>query len=245
MPAGLTNLVSWRSAALTRVGPQRRVNEDAVLDRPDLGLWAVADGVGGHAAGDVASRLVLDMLEAAVAEARPGSLATAGSIAETAVARANAALLEKTAVLGTRSLIATTLAALLVSDGRALCLWAGDSRVYLLREDHLYQLTRDHTLAEEQAARGQPPADGRAAHTLTRAVGAEAGVALEWRALELRPRDVFLLCTDGVSHVLDPVTIADAVEGDPDLTVQALMGLALSAGARDDLSVIAARAAVA
>lgn len=235
--------MAWRSASLTRIGAERRVNEDSLLDRPDLGLWAVADGVGGHAAGDVASRLVLDGLEAALAKlGAPLDPARAGAAAEAAIAEANARLLEKAEALGTRSLIATTVAVLIAGGGIGLCLWAGDSRIYLVRDDALYQLTRDHTIASDEAAAGRPvPTNPRAAHTLTRAIGAVPGIQLDWASIELLPTDILVLCTDGISHVLAPGQMADAIESDPDLTVQALAAEALAAGGRDDLSVIAIR----
>jgi len=182
----------WISAGLTRTGPRRRVNEDAVLDRPDLGLWAVADGVGGQAAGDVASHLVLDSLEAAITPLSGASAAQLGAAAEAALLQANEQLIGKARDLGTRSIIASTIACLVADGAHALCLWAGDSRIHLLRD--------------------------------------------------LRSGDIFLLCSDGITNVLPAAALADGVEVDPEACVVAVTEMAVAAGARDDMSVVMARA---
>ncbi|HTH96041.1 MAG TPA: PP2C family serine/threonine-protein phosphatase [Stellaceae bacterium] len=228
----------WISAGLTRTGPRRRVNEDAVLDRPDLGLWAVADGVGGQAAGDVASHLVLDSLEAAITPLSGASAAQLGAAAEAALLQANEQLIGKARDLGTRSIIASTIACLVADGAHALCLWAGDSRIHLLRDGALYLLTRDHTLVEVAS----DAADPRARHKLTRAIGAQPDVRLDWASLELRSGDIFLLCSDGITNVLPAAALADGVEVDPEACVVAVTEMAVAAGARDDMSVVMARA---
>lgn len=234
----------WPSAGLTRQGLGRPVNEDAFLCRPDLGLWAVADGIGGQAAGDVASRSVVEALAEALNAVGPGSsLGSAAAAATEALTRANRALLDKAALIGTRSVIATTVAALLVRGDEALCLWAGDSRIYLLRDVHLYRLTCDHTVAADRLAAGLPPSpDPKATRSLTRAVGAREELTLGQAVLEVMPGDLFLVCTDGVWQPIPPETLAESIDADPGATVRLLAELALAGGTRDDLSVVVARA---
>ena len=235
---------AWPSAGVTRQGVGRSVNEDAVLSRPDLGLWAVADGIGGQAAGDVASRKVVEALAGALDAAGPqASLGGAVAAAEAALARANRDLLAKAAQIGTRSIIATTVAALLVRGNEAVCLWAGDSRVYLLRDVHLYRLTRDHTVAADRLAAGLPPAtDPKATRSLTRAVGARDALTLDRVMLEVMAGDLFLVCTDGVWQAVPPDTLAESFAADPESTVRRLAEQALAGGTRDDLSAVVARA---
>lgn len=239
------SLAAWPSAGLTRQGIGRSVNEDAVLSRPDLGLWAVADGIGGQAAGDVASRTVTEALSEALTAAGPQApLAAAVTAAEEAILRANGELLAKAAQIGTRSIIATTVAAMIVRGSEAACLWAGDSRIYLLRDVDLYRLTRDHTVAADRIAAGLPPSpDPKAVRSLTRAVGARAALTLDRVSLEVRAGDLFLLCTDGIWQALPAETLAESFEADPEAAVRLLAERALAAGTRDDLSAVVARAA--
>lgn len=239
------SVATWASAGLTRQGIGRSVNEDAVLSRPDLGLWAVADGIGGQAAGDVASRTVTEALAGALAAAGPQApLGEAVAAVEEAILRANRELLGKAAQIGTRSIIATTVAVLVVRGGEAACLWAGDSRIYLLRDVDLYRLTRDHTVASDRLAAGLPPSpDPKAVRSLTRAVGARDGLVLDRAALAVRPGDLFLLCTDGIWQPLPAETLAESFEADPEAAVRLLAERALAAGTRDDLSAVVTRAA--
>ncbi|BAI74040.1 protein phosphatase (plasmid) [Azospirillum sp. B510] len=242
-PPALSLPSLWPSAGLTRQGVGRSVNEDAILSRPDLGLWAVADGIGGQAAGDVASRAVIGALAGALESAGPQqSLDAAAAVVRGALTTVNRELLDKAAQLGTRSVIATTIAMLLVRGDEALCLWAGDSRIYLLRDVHLYRLTRDHTVAADRMMAGLPPSpDPRAAQSLTRAVGARDALTLDLAVLGTRPGDLFLVCTDGVWQAIPPEGLAGSFEADPDATVRLLAERALAGGTRDDLSAVVTR----
>ena len=131
----------FRSSAATDPGA-RPYNEDAYIDRPDLGLWAVADGVGGHRDGNVASGCIVAALEAIPAGLDAGEALAAVRQAMDAV---HADLRRRAA----GSIVASTVVVLLARDGHFACLWAGDSRAYLLRDGHLTQITRDHSMVQE------------------------------------------------------------------------------------------------
>src|SRR5262245_9419183 len=127
----------FETVARTHIGCRRKTNEDAMLVRPDLGLWAVADGMGGHEAGDVASALVIQKLS----ESR-------GASAAHAIAAANGQLWNMT-IAGKPRTIGSTVVALALDKSAFACFWAGDSRAYLARDGVLRQLTRDHSLVQQ------------------------------------------------------------------------------------------------
>jgi protein phosphatase len=229
----------WTSAARTDTGCVRQINEDALLDAPELGLWAVADGMGGHAVGDLASRMVIESL--------------AGMNAGSAIADARAQLLDVNARLRTEaaqrqvSRIGSTVVLLAARDGACGYVWAGDSRLYLLRRGRLMQLTRDHSHVEELKARGQLTAEEAlhhpAQHLITRAVGALDVLELEEDSIDLRDGDTFMLCSDGLSNEVSEEEIAsELAESDCQLAAQRLLETALSRGGRDNISVVVARA---
>jgi protein phosphatase len=231
----------WTSAARSDVGLVRSRNEDAVLELPARGLWAVADGMGGHACGDVASRTVVDSL-AAIAAAANLEQYVAGACSRLRLVNQQ---LRTEALTRKVSVIGSTVVALLACGGEAGFLWAGDSRLYLCRNGRLQQLTRDHSQAEEMKSFG--PALGHAAPSgITRAVGAADTIELEQRTLALRDGDMFLLCSDGLSNPVDETHIARALQaGDCKLAVDALISLALANGGRDNVSVVVAKAELA
>jgi protein phosphatase len=141
-----TTEFGWTSAARSDTGCVRQINEDAVLDCPERGLWAVADGMGGHAVGDLASRMVIETLSQ-VTDADDG-LAGVIEQARKRLLDANAMLREEAARRQVAR-IGSTVVMLAARDGACAYLWAGDSRIYLLRRGRLVQLTRDHSHVEE------------------------------------------------------------------------------------------------
>jgi protein phosphatase len=233
----------WTSAARTDTGCVRQVNEDALLDCPERGVWAVADGMGGHAVGDVASRTVIDSLakttganglQSALADARSRLLAVNEWLREEAARRRV-----------TR--IGSTVVMLVAREGACGYLWAGDSRIYLYRRGRLVQLTRDHSHVEELKARGQLTAEEAlhhpAQHLITRAVGALDVLELDEDSIDLHDGDRFLLCSDGLSNEVDESEMASQLaDADCELAAQRLLELALSRGGRDNISVIVAQA---
>lgn len=234
----------WTSAACTDVGRVRERNEDACLEIADRGIWAVADGMGGHAVGDFASRAIVQALTGLPP---PVDLDAAVENARVALHTVNQLLIEEAVRMNVR-VIGSTVVMLQVCERQCSCLWAGDSRLYLFRAGHLKQLTRDHSHVERLKARGLLTADEARHHpahnTITRAVGAASTLDLERLTLEIGDGDVFLLCSDGLSNEVEDDQIAAllATSDDPALTANALLQRALANGGRDNVSVVVIRA---
>lgn len=200
----------FRSGSATHNGAVRTHNEDRLVDRPDLGLWAVADGAGGHQAGEVASGMIADVLNMV-----PAGLAAGEMLAQVRlrISDVHAALCAEAASRGPHTVIASTIVVLIAAGTHFACLWAGDSRVYLLRAGVLRQITRDHSLVQElleQGAIRPEDAEGHPhANVITRAVGAESDAfELDKVSGELLPGDRFLLCSDGLCKTLDDPALA-------------------------------------
>ncbi|WP_206998679.1 PP2C family protein-serine/threonine phosphatase [Trinickia mobilis] len=234
---------NWTSASRTDVGLVREINEDACLDLPARGIWAVADGMGGHAAGDVASRMIVDALAAIVV---PKRLADFVAAARAELQTVNRKLRDEAAARRVRT-IGSTVAALFASGSQCGLLWAGDSRVYLYRRAQLLQLTRDHSQVEELKTQGyltaEEAVDHPAHHLITRAVGAADWLELDEHRVEIYDGDMFLLCSDGLSNEVDEPGIASALAGgDCQEATEALVEMALREGGRDNITAIVIRA---
>lgn len=233
----------WTSAAHSHVGKVRQINEDACLERPHLGsggLWAVADGMGGHAAGDVASRMVVEALRR-VAAADSEEAFIDG--VRRALERANSELQEQAIRQYQRRVIGSTVAVLLTYGENAICLWAGDSRIYRLRNHHLQQLTRDHSHVQELVDRGLlSQAEARShplANVITRAVGSQAELELDCERFPLAAGDVYLLCSDGLSKLVEDDEIARLLGASNSRNaVQSLIQAALERGADDNVTTV-------
>lgn len=234
---------AFSCVARSHVGAVRRLNEDRVLARPEIGLWAVADGMGGHQAGDVASTAVVEAL-GQMGDADSGwALLTD---AERRLQQVNGDLVARAAAFGPRARIGSTVVALLVYDGHYACLWAGDSRAYLLRDGQLRRLSRDHSVVQELVDAGVlAPGDAkghRAANVITRAVGVDADLTLDLQHGEARPGDVFLLCSDGLTGLLDDAEIAARLGVmSLDKAADDLLRLTLDRGAPDNVSLLIVR----
>lgn len=208
------------------------------MERADIGqamgLWAVADGMGGHRDGDVASGMVCSAL--AALKPRATFEATMAELQR----RVNAvnARLYAAAVRAINPIQSgTTLVTLLAHGTSCAILWAGDSRVYRLRARRMVQLTTDHTLAAQLASR--PYLRDLADHGITRAVGGADELRLEMRRDDLRPGDRYLLCSDGLTRELPDERIALLLgEGDVGHCAQALLDATLETSARDNVTVV-------
>lgn len=233
----------WTSASLSHVGLVREVNEDACLDQPEPGLWAVADGMGGHTVGDFASRRVIDSLSDVPA---PHSLQSFVASTRTRLHAVNQQLLAEAAARKVR-MIGSTVVVLLACYGYCACLWAGDSRVYLYRNGRLRQLTRDHSQWEELRSHAHLIADDElrryARHAVTRAVGAVDTLDLDEVIVEVTDGDIFLLCSDGLTNAVTEQEIRNALlPGNCRRASEALVELALKGGGPDNISAVVVRA---
>lgn len=229
--------IDWEAAS--DVGRVRQVNEDSVAAFPDRGLWAVADGMGGHAGGDWASAT----LAAAIGQMpRTDDLDEAVQHCAAAIHTANATIWQEAASRGAS--MGTTVVALLMIGRRFAVLWAGDSRAYLLRGGALVQVTRDHSQVQAMVDRGlltpEDAADHPMGHVLSRAVGVQEALEVDVVLDEIAPDDLFLLTSDGVHGVLPPDEItrvigANAIADVPD----ALVTRGMEFGSTDNLTAIA------
>jgi protein phosphatase/serine/threonine-protein phosphatase Stp1 len=226
----------FKSWAATHVGTVRTHNEDALVDRPDLGLWAVADGVGGHARGDVAARMVVEALESI-----PPDLPASEALAQ--VRQKIAATHEALRVSQDESheISASTVVVLIAREEHYACLWAGDSRGYLLRDGRLEQLTRDHSLVQELIDSGAITPDEAdhhpSANVITRAVGSEGELDLDKVSSRLLPGDRFLLCSDGLCKTVPEGMLAELLA--TSLPSDRLIDAALAHQARDNVTAVA------
>jgi serine/threonine-protein phosphatase Stp1 len=230
---------SLASTGASHAGLVRKHNEDRFVDRPDLGLWAVADGAGGHTAGEVAAQMIAEALQAI-----PPGLGAAAMIAEVrqCLEQTHQALRQAAAQRGPGVMMASTVVVLLARETHFACLWAGDSRAYLLRDEALLQITRDHSLVQQLVDAGTITAEAAERHPqaniITRAVGAdEASLDLDKVTGALAPGDRFLLCSDGISKTLSDAEIARLLAGEA--PVEALLAAALARGAPDNITALA------
>jgi type VI secretion system protein ImpM len=234
----------WTSSGLTTVGNVRRVNEDAFLDRPEIGLWAVADGVGGHHAGDEASQAVVAALDQL---SRREHLYLLQLDVEASLQRVNSDLLAKARVQAPGQIIGSTVVVLLSLDHCLTVIWAGDSRLYCYREGVLSQLTQDHSLATESThsndtSQPSPPPEANR-NIITRALGAAASLSLDVITHESHAGDLYLLCSDGLTDEVKDEEIATVLsQGCCENSARELIELTLERGARDNATVIVVRA---
>lgn len=189
--------LNWRSVALTETGLVRKINEDALYASDKKAHWAVADGMGGHHAGDLASQLVVEKLDL-LPQGEP--LSQRVDRLEDSLITANQELVSMAG--GDDKVIGTTVAGLMFDSRRYLVYWCGDSRVYLLRNGSLSQETVDHTLVQELLEQGRiNPVDVEhhpERNVITRAVGATTNLYVDMDLRPLQAGDLFLICSDGL-----------------------------------------------
>jgi type VI secretion system protein ImpM len=237
--------LQWSSAVATSVGKVRKINEDSYLDHPAAGLWAVADGMGGHFAGEVASKAVVEALANCSATT---DLQDAVSRVIACLHSVNAQLIAMSGEGDSVKTMGSTVVAMLASGNQGAAIWAGDSRLYRLRGELLTQLTEDHSLAVELARQGTPVGQINSepvnSNIITRAVGAQPELAMDSFTFQVEDNDIYLLCSDGlIREVKDDEIGAVLRRHDQAEAVQALVELALERGARDNVTVIVVRPA--
>lgn len=226
------------SAGRTEVGKVRRRNEDAILVRNDAGLWVVADGLGGHADGDRASRLIVERLAKLP---RRGDAFDFIEAIEDVLFEVNAELRHQ-ARLRAVDLIGSTVVVLVHGGGFSLCGWAGDSRGYCWTNGRLSQITRDHLygVAATDHWSGGPGQSQPGGGMLTRAVGADHALFMDWAVARNGPGTRFVLCSDGINKEMSDLEIASACSrhGMPGGILDELFETSLQRGARDNLSAV-------
>jgi serine/threonine protein phosphatase PrpC len=223
----------------TDVGMVRTVNEDAFLSRPEAGLWVVADGMGGHAAGDFASDCIVRELYSV---GMPGSGTDFQARFMERLGRANDTILEHARTLG-QGTVGATVVALLIDGPDYACIWAGDSRIYLLRDDVLTQQTRDHTEVQALIDAGnvsrEEAENWARKNVITRAIGVTRTPDCDVVGGRLRVGDRFVLCSDGLTgHVSDAEIAAIVTALGPQEACDRLVALTLERGAKDNVTVI-------
>jgi serine/threonine protein phosphatase PrpC len=229
----------FESFGLSHAGCVRELNEDRFLIAPRSGLWLVADGMGGHDAGEIASASIVEHLATlGVASSAPDLRARF----EDRVVRANAQIWSIAQARGGTT-IGSTVAALITFDRQFACIWLGDSRVYLVRDGAISQLSHDHTEVQELLDHGViTPEEARVwprRNVITRAVGVEEEIATDMELGQARPGDVFVLNTDGLTaHVNDQEILEAAVSYPPQGACETLVGKVLERGGTDNVTVV-------
>lgn len=228
-----------RYNATTHVGRVRKVNEDSVLSLPDQGVWVVSDGMGGHAAGDFASQTVVEAIAMLPPDQPPGELMRAVRGAILTAHR----LIQEEASRRDGATIGATVVALILTDGHFVALWAGDSRLYRLRDGKIEMLSTDHSLVAELVLSGQLSWDEAERHpqsnAITRAVGVGSDLEVDKVRGEVRSGDRYLLCSDGLNKYADMATLQRILGETPIETVtDKLLSLALAGGGADNISII-------
>lgn len=219
----------------THPGLRRKLNEDALLCQPDKALWAVADGMGGHEAGEIASGMIVDAL---------GGLEDAsGEQAATTLEQVNTALVRLAADQYQERTIGSTAVVLSIKAGTYSCLWVGDSRGYLLRNGALRQLTRDHSLVQDLVDAGMLEAAEAESHpnanVVTRAVGAAHQLSVDTVRDVVLPGDLFLLASDGLTKVVSSEELCALMKQDGlDSIADSLIETTLARGAPDNVTII-------
>lgn len=228
-----------RHSAVSHVGHVRQVNEDSILVLPEQRIWVVSDGMGGHAAGDLASQTVVDAVATLPLDSAPGDMMQA---LRTALQGAHRSILDEIDARGGGTMGATVVA-FMVANGHFVCFWAGDSRLYRLRDGVLELLTSDHSVVGEMVLAGEMTWDEAEHHpqsnAITRAVGVGDVLELGKVRGEVAPGDRYLLCSDGLNKYASFDVLQRAMTGVPIETVsEKLLGLALDGGGADNISVI-------
>jgi len=243
-PDGSTNQIEWRSSALSTVGKQRDINEDACLERPEIGLWVVADGMGGHRDGDVASKAVVDALAGI---STSDSLSTLIANVTACLQKANTDMITMAQKIGPDQIIGSTVVVMLAAGSKCAAIWAGDCRFYRHRGGVLTQLTQDHSAPAEPPGCETPApedtADGAHCNMVTRALGAEPELDVDTITFQADPGDTYLLCSDGLVKEVNSGELSDILNRDGcDEIALDLIDLSLARGARDNVTVIVVRA---
>lgn len=229
----------WVSVAETNVGTVRKVNEDHFLQAPDALIWCVADGMGGHSRGDIASQMITQQIHNLIEQSQSNP-----SIEQivSCIKSVNHHLVSLSQ--GSSKIIGSTVAVLLIENNKAHCIWAGDSRIYRVRDRQIQRMTRDHSQVEDMIDDGLITPEKAESHPnaniITRAVGACEHLDLEVRSYDLEQTDTFILCSDGLNKVISDLELEQFVLGTHLSSVaNTLVEKALTRNATDNITVLA------
>lgn len=233
----------YSAASYSHVGMVRKINEDACLDLAADGLWAVADGMGGHAAGDYVASLTVDSLRQLPL---PAPLEARAQAVRDTLVRVNRAVREETHRRGV-SMMGSTVVVLAVRGDQGVALWAGDSRLYRLRDGRIERLSHDHSYVQELQDSGLlSEAEARVhprGNIVTRAIGVEDQLQLQSLSVQVRPGDTYLLCSDGLTKTAEDLEIGEVLHhADPYQVVRGLVHLGLTRGAPDNITAVVVKA---
>lgn len=234
----------WTSAARTDVGKVRKINEDAVLDNKEAGLWVVADGMGGHAAGDVASSAIVNSLS----EVKPSDDANVlVSETEQRLIDVNSDLVRQAAEREDRQTMGSTVAVMLAFHKRCFIFWAGDSRIYRLRNGQLKRLMDDHSKVQDMVDEGLLSEEEAEKHpeanVITRAIGASRELYVDMDIFDVEAGDRYMLCSDGLYKEVMEAEMGELIAtGTPEEACNSLIELTLDRGSRDNVTIIVTQA---
>lgn len=232
--------IRWRSVEETNVGMVREVNEDSIISLPEVQLWAVADGMGGYEAGNVASNMIVKSLSEVT---NKSSLNEFIDSVEDRLIDVNHRILEYADIMLDGRTLGSTIVTLAIKGHVGTCLWAGDSRLYRLRNNSFIQLSRDHSQVEELVQQGFLTPEEAEVHpdsnVITRAIGASPDIYIDINVFSVQLGDTFLLCSDGLYNMVPKDEIAQVLSSLPlQEAIDTLIQKALDNGANDNVSVI-------
>ena len=245
--------------AVTDVGRKRKGNEDSLFVNPEQNLFVVADGMGGHAAGEVASRLAVDAINEFICLTGDDeeitwpfgldeTISYDGNRLKTAIRYANRKVMEATKEKSEYEGMATTVAAVLVDGDSANLGHVGDSRIYLIRNGTISQLTTDHSWVNEQIVGGMISPDQARSHPLrnvvTRALGGKNDMQVDMKLHKIEPGDILLLCSDGLTTMMpdeDIVRVMSETKNDVEKATRELVAAANAKGGEDNITVVMLR----
>lgn len=236
-------LVTFECVSRTHVGLRRKVNEDALAVRTDRGLWAVADGMGGHDAGDVASAKVAEALLRLPTSYLLDDLV---NNALAAMQRVNGELVALAGSTGASRAIGSTVVGLAIANEEYRCFWAGDSRAYRIRNGNIAQLSRDHSLVQDLVDAGMLDSKEAEHHPnaniITRAVGANGELTVDTASGDAHRGDLFLLASDGLTRLVRDDELAAVIASRPlEAAADTLVDMVLARGAPDNVTLIITR----
>lgn len=232
--------MKFTSHSATHVGMVRKLNEDSMVERTDIGVWAVADGMGGHEAGDYASRMVVEYIEA-MKPCEDFDLLVES--VRSSLEQANRQLLDESSGYDSQRVPGSTAVVLAIKGEDGAVFWIGDSRVYRQRDGQLEQLTRDHShvqdLIDLNMLRPEDAESHPMANAITRAMGIAEPLELDIKMVDVLAGDQFLLCSDGLSRLVSNDEITSILrDNSGEEIVQSLLHTALVRGAPDNVTLI-------